>query len=140
MSDLPSLDSSPEPRPRLRMAVPHDDPHRTSSHVESQYQPATGREVHLLDYVRVLYKRRWLAGTAFVIVVVGVGVNTLTTTPIYQARTEILIEKENTNVVTFKQAIDQNQTADDYYQTQYKILQSRALARKTIEALKLWDH
>ena len=51
----------------------------------------------------------------------------------------MLIEKENTNVVTFKQAIEQNQTTDDYYQTQYKILQSRALARRTLEAAKLWD-
>jgi capsular exopolysaccharide synthesis family protein len=103
-------------------------------------EPPVGREVHLLDYVRILYKRRWLAGTAFLIVAVSSAVSTYTTTPIFQARAEVLIEKENTNVVTFKQAIEQNQTTDDYYQTQYKMLQSRALARKTIDALKLWDH
>ena len=36
--------------------------------------------------------------------------------------------------------LEQNQIADDYYQTQYKILQSRALARRTLDELKLWDH
>jgi succinoglycan biosynthesis transport protein ExoP len=97
-------------------------------------------EVHLLDYVKVLYKRRWTAITAFLLVVGSVAVYTFTATPIYEAKVEILIEKESSNVVTFKEAIEQNQVADDYYQTQYKILHSRALARRTIDALKLWDH
>src|SRR4029077_8038255 len=65
---------------------------------------------------------------------------TFTATPIYSARVQILIEKEATNVVTFKEAVEQNQVADDYYQTQYKILQSRALARRTLDALQLWHH
>jgi capsular exopolysaccharide synthesis family protein len=99
-----------------------------------------GDDVHLSDYARVLYKRRWTALTAFVIVVLSVSVYTFTATPIYVARVQILIEKEATNVVTFKEAYEQNQIADDYYQTQYKILQSRALARRTLDALKLWNH
>src|SRR5438270_1628781 len=97
-------------------------------------------EVHLLDYVKVLYKRRWTAITAFLVVFLSVTIYTFTATPIYEAKVQILIEKENTNVVTFKEAFEQNQIADDYYQTQYKILQSRALARRTIDLMKLWDH
>jgi len=97
-------------------------------------------DVHLLDYVKVLYKRRWTAITAFLGVFVSVAVYTFTATPIYEAKVQILIEKENSNVVSFKEAFEQNQIADDYYQTQYKILQSRALARRTIDAMKLWDH
>ena len=97
-------------------------------------------DVHLSDYVKVLYKRRWTAITAFLLVFLSVAVYTFTATPIYESKVQILIEKEATNVVSFKEAIEQNQVTDDYYQTQYKILQSRALARKTIDAAKLWDH
>lgn len=97
-------------------------------------------EVHLLDYVKVIYKRRWIAVAAFLIVFLAVAVYTFTATPVYEARTQILIEKEASNVVAFKDAYEQNQVADDYYLTQYKILQSRALARRTLEALKIWDH
>ncbi len=97
-------------------------------------------DVHLIDYVKVLYKRRWTALTAFVIVVLSVSVYTFTATPIYEARVQILIEKEASNVVTFKEAIEQNQITDDYYQTQYKLLQSRVLARRTLDALNLWNH
>lgn len=99
-----------------------------------------GSEIHLLDYVRMLYKRRWPALTAFTIAALLVCVYTFTTTPIYEARVQILIEKEATNVVSFKEAFEQNQVTDDYYQTQYKMLQSRGLARRTLDALTLWDH
>jgi len=96
-------------------------------------------EVHLLDYVKVLYKRRWTAGTAFLLVFLGVTVYTFTTTPIFEARTRLLIESDDPNVVNFKQVVDEGGTRTDYYQTQYTILQSRALARKTIDTLKAWD-
>jgi polysaccharide biosynthesis transport protein len=97
-------------------------------------------EGHFLDYVRVLHRRRWTVLTAFLVVVLSVCVYTFTATPIYEARVELLIEKENANVVSFKEVFQQNQITDDYFQTQYKILQSRALARRTIEVLNLWDH
>jgi succinoglycan biosynthesis transport protein ExoP len=99
----------------------------------------SGDEVHLLDYVKIVYKRRWMAGAAFLMFAVSVLVYTFTATPIFSARVQILIEKENTNVVSFKEAFEQNQITDDYYQTQYKILQSRDLARRTLDALRLWD-
>jgi len=70
-------------------------------------------EVHLLDYVKVLYKRRWTAITAFLVVFLSVTIYTFTATPIYEAKVQILIEKENTNVVTFKEAFEQNQIADE---------------------------
>ena len=97
-------------------------------------------EPHLTDYLKVLHKRRWTAATAFLLVLAGVTVYTFTATPIFEARTRLLIEAENPNVVTFKEVIDEDQAKADYYQTQYNILQSRALARKTIESLGLWDH
>jgi capsular exopolysaccharide synthesis family protein len=95
---------------------------------------------HLTDYLKVLHKRRWTASTAFLLVLASVTVYTFTATPIYEARTRLLIEAENPNVVTFKEVIDEDQAKADYYQTQYNILQSRALARKTIENLGLWEH
>ena len=94
---------------------------------------------HLLDYLRVLHKRRWTAATAFLVVLVATMLYVFTATPIYETRTRLLIESDNPNVVSFKEVIDEQGTKADYYQTQYNILQSRALARKTIDGLHLWD-
>jgi polysaccharide biosynthesis transport protein len=130
---------TPKPTPPLRVV-----PGQASQEASTAYGYGSNvlgdTEVHLLDYVKVLHKRRWTAMTSFAIVVLAVCVYTFTATPIYQAHVQILIEKEATNVVNFKEAFEQNQIADDYYQTQYKILQSRALARRTITALNLWDN
>ena len=99
-----------------------------------------GHDMHVTDYLRVVYKRRWTALTTLCTVLLSISIYTFTATPMFEARVQILIEKENANVVTFKEAFEQNQITDDYYQTQYKILQSRALARRTIDELKLWNH
>lgn len=97
-------------------------------------------DVHLLDYVRVIYKHRWPALTAFLVVSISVILYTFSVTPVYEARTQVVIEADNPNIVSFREVIEQEKSSNDYYQTQYRILQSRAIARQTIEALKLWDH
>ncbi len=94
---------------------------------------------HVLDYLRVLHKRRWTAATAFLVVLAAVATYTFTVTPIYEARTRLLIEAEGPNVINFTEVVDEQRTKADYYQTQYNILQSRQLARTTIEALQLWN-
>ena len=59
----------------------------------------SGAEAHLSDYLRLIYKRRWPAATAFLLVFVSACIYTFTATPIYDARVQILIEKEASNVV-----------------------------------------
>jgi succinoglycan biosynthesis transport protein ExoP len=99
-----------------------------------------GDELHLTDYLRILHKRRRTALTAFILVFGSVTAYTFTATPIYSARTQILIENENPNVVKFEEVFEQNKQTNDYYQTQYRILQSRALARRTLGSENLWQH
>jgi len=92
---------------------------------------------HVSDYLRVLYKRRWVAGLAFLVVFVYGAVNSLKKTPIYEAGTQLLIDVEMRRPTSLNAVLQDNTTwyDDDFYQTQYRILQSRALAWRTIEAL-----
>jgi capsular exopolysaccharide synthesis family protein len=141
MSPLrPDMPGSEQPAP-LALAVDS----RTPAPVPvapplDPYRHGTVSRKHFYEYLKVVYKRRWITMTAFVICGTFVTINALTTIPRYDATAQILIDKESTNVVSFKQAVEQNQTTDDYYQTQYRMLQSRALARRTIEHGKLWNH
>jgi succinoglycan biosynthesis transport protein ExoP len=96
------------------------------------------REVGPSDYLRILSKRRWAATAVFLTVFVTSVVYTFTRTPIYESRATILIESENPNIVDFKEVVQEGQGRGDYYATQYSILQSRSLARKTIDELNLW--
>ncbi len=90
--------------------------------------------------LRILYRRRWTAaGVCSGALLVGL-LYLLTTPPAYEARVRVLIQPDNPNVVSYKDVMDQDRSAVDYYQTQYTILQSRTLARLTIDKLHLWDY
>jgi capsular exopolysaccharide synthesis family protein len=92
---------------------------------------------HVTDYLRVLYKRRWIAGLMFLVVFVYGAVNSLKKTPIYQAGTQLLIEVETRRPTSLNSVLQDNSSwyDDDFYQTQYRILQSRALAWSTLQAM-----
>ena len=94
-------------------------------------------EIHLRDYLRVILKRRWMVAAVFIIVVTFVTIHSFMMEPIYRATTQILIEKENPKVVNIEEVMGVNASDQDYYQTQYEILKSKALALKVIKSLNL---
>lgn len=102
--------------------------------MEDQFTEET---INLRDYLQVLSKRRWVIISIFMLTVLAVAVHTFTATPIYQATTRIIIEKENPNLVSIEEVMSVDSTGTDYYQTQYKILESRVVAREVIKRLDL---
>lgn len=94
-------------------------------------------QIDLRDYLRVTLKRRWSIITVFAVIVVTVAIFTYTATPIYKATTRIVIEKENPNVVSIQEVMAVDSSGTDYYQTQYKIIESRSVARDVIDRLDL---
>ena len=94
-------------------------------------------QIDLRDYLRVLIKRRWSIITFFTITVLVVAIHTFTATPIYQASSRIVIEKENPNLVSIQEVMAVDTTGSDYYQTQYKIIESRTVAREVIRRMEL---
>ena len=102
--------------------------------MEDEYREET---IDLRDYLRVLRKRRWVIISIFMVTVLAVAVHTFTATPIYEASSRIVIEKENPNLVSIQEVMAVDSTGTDYYQTQYKIIESRVVARDVIERLDL---
>src|SRR5262249_18648980 len=94
-------------------------------------------EMSLLDYWRVLVVRRWTIFGVLASAGVFTLIFTFKQTPIYQASTTLQIDRENPNVLPVKGVYEVDNTADDTLPTQYKILESRSLARKVIEELRL---
>ncbi|MFH1351241.1 MAG: polysaccharide biosynthesis tyrosine autokinase [Pseudomonadota bacterium] len=95
------------------------------------------QQIELRDYLRVILKRRWTAITVFTVIVITVAIHAFTATPIYEATTRLIIDKENPNVVSIQEVMAVDASGTDYYQTQYKILESRSLAREVIKRLNL---
>src|SRR5262249_31253033 len=90
---------------------------------------------HPSDYFRVLYKRRWVASMAFLVAIVATVLYTYTRVPIYQSTARLLISPQRQNY-GYKELPGNEPTFD--FQTQYAILRSRSLVRKTMKTLGIW--
>ena len=93
---------------------------------------------HLSDYLRVLYKRRWVAMAGFLVVFISGVMGTVRTVPIYEASTQLIIEKDARRATSLDTVLQDQESwyQDDFYPTQYRILQSRTLALRTARALQ----
>jgi capsular exopolysaccharide synthesis family protein len=97
--------------------------------------------VDFQDYLRPLYRRRWVAGTAFSVTLVLALLYAFTAEPVYRAQVRLLIEPEDPTVVTFREVVAQRgRLVQESSTTQRDMLLSRSLARATIDRLDLWDH
>ena len=97
----------------------------------------TEEQINLRDYLYVIQKRRWTVITVFAVIVITVAILTFTATPIYEATARLIIDKENPNVVSIQEVMSVDASGSDYYQTQYKIIESRTVARKVVRRLNL---
>jgi len=121
--------------------LPFDDPYKLPPPAGYYYNSSQEeKEVHLRDYWRVIQKRQWTIIAFFLIVLITTAVATFTMRPIYRATTTLQINKENPQIVDFKEIFAVNTMDMDYYQTQYKVLESRSLAKRVVQSLKLPEH
>src|SRR5687767_13177429 len=97
--------------------------------------PAEDR--HLLDHFGVVVRRRRVVAAVCLALTLAAGLRAVLVRPVYKATAQILIERDTPSVLSFKEVSQVDAARDDYYQTQYKLLESRALARRVIERLDL---
>ena len=106
-----------------------------------QFGERPEKKVHLWDYLNVVLRRKWIALAFFVVVVVVIMVGTFATKPVYKAACQVLIEREAPKVVKIQEVLSLDaRWGYDYYQTQYELLRSSAIAQRAIEELELVDH
>jgi len=94
------------------------------------------REPHLYDYLLILRKHQWLILSFMLAVVTIVSISTFRMQPVYVATARIEIDRENANILPFQgtDTYDYMMDADNYIETQAKILTSETLALRTIRS------
>ena len=95
--------------------------------------------VNFLEYWAIVLKRKWTIIAFALPLIALVTVYSFLVKPTYTAKGTLLIEKE-TNILSFEQIFQLEAFNEDYYQTQHKLLKSRALADATIEKMKLYEN
>jgi uncharacterized protein involved in exopolysaccharide biosynthesis/Mrp family chromosome partitioning ATPase len=104
-------------------------PHKKTSYTE---------QIHLSDYLAIIKKRKWLVIIFSLIIIGAVSAISFISTPVYQATTRIIIERMSYPVTKIEESENRDIKEQDFYETQYNLLQSRNLALKVIKDLELW--
>jgi succinoglycan biosynthesis transport protein ExoP len=97
------------------------------------------QEISLQELWRIVFKKKWLVLVIAAAVFALVALVSFLTTPTYTASGQLLIDREP-NILSFEDIFQIEAFNDDYFQTQYKLLQSRALAGDTIDRMRLYEN
>ncbi|TCP87594.1 capsular exopolysaccharide synthesis family protein [Sphingomonas sp. PP-CE-1A-559] len=118
----------------------NDDDLQVYSEADSSFA-SDAPDVPLLTHIlSVLRRRKWLIlGVVGAALLAGL-IFTLLATPLYTAVSTIEIQRESTGIVDVAGARPKNEVADqEFYETQYGLLESRALAERVATNLRLYD-
>ena len=97
-------------------------------------------ETHLRDHWYLLLKRRWLILTVALLGVAAAVVRSLMQTPLYTTTAVVQIHRGRISVVGDVVSRDTWVGYSEFYPTQQRVLMSRTLAYRVVDALELWNH
>ena len=97
-------------------------------------------ELNLKDYLDILLRRKWIVVSCLLITVVTTTVASLVMTKIYRAEAIIEIAPENPKITAFEEVVEVEAKQDEFYETQYRLIKSKTLAKRVVEALGLEKH
>jgi len=104
-------------------------------------EKSTKKEIDLLDFWRILLKRKWIVIASVAIVVLISGINSFTKTPLYRASATILIEEPSSSMLDIQEILNYGTYQQDYlgtyFNTQLELLTSRALGERVAKKMKL---
>ncbi len=129
MGDLIRREDASIPDPTIRIQ-------RTADH---QWAPEDD-SLDIRRYFQVLRKRKWLITLVVGTILLLVGIQSFTTTPLYRAAARVQIDPESANILPYQavnESVERYLSSEIYLQTELEILQSRALARRVVDRLNL---
>ena len=100
------------------------------------------------DEIQIDFRRIWLLIRKYLWGILGLSLSItvltylvlLAITPVYRATAKLVIEPKTSRVVSVDDVYGMDTSRTEYLQTQFKILESRTLARRVIERLHLADY
>ncbi|MEE9350979.1 MAG: polysaccharide biosynthesis tyrosine autokinase [Thiotrichaceae bacterium] len=104
----------------------------------TQSPAVSNNDSDVRDLLASLGRRKWfIAGITGLMALISILIS-LSMTPVYRAQATIKIDPDEKQIVDFGVSATKGyQESKEYMQTQYKLLKSRALARRVIDSLDL---
>ena len=93
----------------------------------------------IMRYWQFVWKHRWIIAISLALALSVAAAMTLMTTPVYTAKMTIEIDREAAKVMTTQDVTPREEFGNgiEFYQTQYGLLKSRALAERVVDTENL---
>ncbi|HUT08551.1 MAG TPA: GumC family protein, partial [Candidatus Latescibacteria bacterium] len=100
------------------------------------------KEIDILEYVRIVLKRKWVLATFAAVLVALAAVLSFTTTPLYRATATLLIDEPGASLLNIQDVLNagayyRTDYMGTYFNTQLRLLTSRSLAERVAKKINL---
>ena len=100
------------------------------------------KEIDLLEYVRIVLKRKWVLVTFAAVLIALAAVLSFTRTPLYRATATLLIDEPGASMINIQDVLNagayyRSDYLGTYFNTQLRLLTSRSLAERVAKKLNL---
>ena len=95
--------------------------------------------IDFVEYLRTLRKRKWAILSFALAVTLVAAVVAYVSTPIYEARTTLMVETKQQKVLTMEDVYAASDSSREYFQTQLEIMKSREVLLKAVAKFKLYN-
>ncbi len=117
-----------------------DNSYLPSTELRQDFSDWDVEEVHLRDYLDVIFRRRWLIVSFLMLTFISTLILTLASPKTYKASSSIEVSPQDQNVTKFEEVVATEVRVQEFYQTQVDLLQNNELARRVIETLELAEN
>lgn len=97
-------------------------------------------EIDLRAYWDIVFRYRWSLISFVFLCSLVVSVFVYSMTPVFRANATLLIEADEANIVSIEEVYGVDSSQQEYYQTQFEILNSRTLSERVIDVLEIAEH
>jgi len=100
------------------------------------------KEIDLLEYGRIVLKRKWVLVTFAAVLVALAAILSFTKTPLYRATATLLVDEQGASLLNIQDGLNsggyyRNDYLGTYFNTQLRLLTSRSLAERVAKKLNL---
>jgi len=104
--------------------------------------PTDRKEIDLLEYLRIVLKRKWVLLTFAAVLIALAAVLSFTRTPLYRATATLLIDEPGASLINIQDVLNsgayyRSDYLGTYFNTQLRLLTSRSLAERVAKRLNL---
>jgi polysaccharide biosynthesis transport protein len=114
--------------------------HLPSTELREPIPQVIEEEIHLRDYLDVIFRRKWLILGLLLMTFVSTLIFSLAAQKLYRAEGSLEMSMDSQRLTKFEDVMEQRVRAQEFVTTQVALLKSNTVAQRVIEYLNLKEH